>query len=405
MKDIEESKVKVKEGIDNENEDDLKDLKKTSSELQKESILTVTSPSTKFPAASSAVRVRYQKGRGRFVVAAQDIPVGTTLVVEQPVTWALHPDRFGSHCQHCLGQVKAVLPCPSCCGVSFCSLPCRGAALASYHGVECGLNDVLSASGLNIYPSLTIRLMTKFGLDHIWELREKLSSHNDQAGATEEIEKYNSDDFQKAFNLVCHEDKMDEEDHLLRTFVSIFLFKLLKFNNFFGNAAYEETREDELSEKELFIATIILHFTNTFPQNVHDIALLQTPESKRWVNAAQIKSLGAGVFLTSALFNHSCDPSFMRCNFGKGMVSVANRHIRAGEEISECYGQMYYSKGREHRRTELERHYKFECCCLACLEDWPTIKDLQYATGGSETKHQVRAEIIPNSVSTPHHPV
>ena len=96
MKDIEESKLKVKEGIANENEDDLKDLKKTTSEQQKESILTVSSPSRKFPAASSAVRVRYQKGRGRFVVAAEDIPVGTTLVVEQPVTWALHPDRWGA---------------------------------------------------------------------------------------------------------------------------------------------------------------------------------------------------------------------------------------------------------------------------------------------------------------------
>ena len=95
MKDIEESKLKVKEGIANENEDDLKDLKKTTSEQQKESILTVSSPSTKFPAASCAVRVRYQKGRGRFVVAAEDIPVGTTLVVEQPVTWALHPHRWG----------------------------------------------------------------------------------------------------------------------------------------------------------------------------------------------------------------------------------------------------------------------------------------------------------------------
>ena len=39
--------------------------------------------------------------------------------------------------------------------------------------------------------------------------------------------------------------------------------------------------------------------------------------SKRWVNSAEIKSLGAGVFLTGALFNHSCDPSFMRCNVGK----------------------------------------------------------------------------------------
>jgi hypothetical protein len=131
----------------------------------------------------------------------------------------------------------------------------------------------------------------------------------------------------------------------------------------------------------------MLHFTNTFPQNVHDIALLQTSEMKRWVNSSEIKSLGAGVYPTCALFNHSCDPSFMRCNFGKGMVSVANRYvvpteedfsmlrnILAGEEISECYGQMYYSKNLDTRRAELRKHYKFECQCIPCLENWPTIK-------------------------------
>ena len=209
----------------------------------------------------------------------------------------------------------------------------------------------MTSSGLNIYPSLTLRLMTRFGLDKIWGLREKLEKHNDKSGSFggEEEEEYGSDDFVNAFNLVCHEDKMDEEDHLLRTFVTVFLLKLLQFNNYFGTNKIVQTRPSEqggeevlLTDEELFIAKMILHFTNTFPQNVHDIALLQTPEKSRWVNSAQIKSLGAGVYLTSALFNHSCDPSFMRCNFGKGIVSVANRQIKAGEEISECYGQMYY---------------------------------------------------------------
>ena len=39
--------------------------------------------------------------------ASEDIPVGTTLLRESPITWALHPERFGSHCQECLGQVKS----------------------------------------------------------------------------------------------------------------------------------------------------------------------------------------------------------------------------------------------------------------------------------------------------------
>jgi len=76
----------------------------------------------------------------------------------------------------------------------------------------------------------------------------------------------------------------------------------------------------------------------------------------------------------------------MRSNHGKGMVSVTNRLIKAGEEMSECYGQMYYTKNTEQRRSELRKHYKFECCCVACLENWPTVKDMKYAQSGGITK-------------------
>ena len=124
---------------------------------------------------------------------------------------------------------------------------------------------------------------------------------------------------------------------IFRTFVAVFLLKLLQFNNYFGTMTETETFAT-LSERELFIGGLCLHFMICLPQNVHDIAVLETSETKRWVatvmmmsimsmnddiitnrwvNSAEIKSLGAGVFLTGALFNHSCDPSFMRCNVGK----------------------------------------------------------------------------------------
>lgn len=385
LKDTRESLEKITVEEDKLSESPVQATQSTA-EKQKELILNVESQNTKFEAASSSMNVKYQKGRGRFVIAKQDIPVGTTLVVEKPITWAIHPERYGTHCQECLSQIKAVIPCKTCCGVSFCSIKCRDIALSSYHRYECGANHVLIASGLNIYPFLTFRLMAKYGLDHIWSLKDRLTSHDDTSGALGDNE-YRTEDFINTFNLVCHEDKMDSEDHLLRTFVAVFLLKMLQFNNFFGNFT-ENEKFEELSEKELFLGKLLLHFTNTFPQNVHDIALLQTSEMKRWVNSSEIKSLGAGVYPTCALFNHSCDPSFMRCNFGKGMVSVANRNILAGEEISECYGQMYYSKNLDTRRAELRKHYKFECQCIPCLENWPTIKEMQYASGGKETKHQ-----------------
>ena len=353
---------------------------------QSDDILTVTSPHPQFPSASSSLQVRYQRGRGRYVEAGEDIPVGTTLLRESPITWALHPDRFGTHCQECLGQVKSVIPCDECTAVCFCSVTCRDTAVSSYHQYECRANNIIIASGLNIYPAITLRLLTRFGLDHVWSLRESLENHDDTAGANTDT-LYTGDDFINAFNLVSHEDKMTEEEHLLRTFVSVFLLKLLQFNNYFGNFDEDETFQ-ELSEKEEFIGTLLLHFSNSLPQNIHDIALLETSEVRRWVNSAEIKSLGAGVYLTAALFNHSCDPSFMRCNVGKSLVSVTNKNIGQGEEVSECYGQMYYSKSVETRQEQLRKHYKFDCECVACYYNYPTIKELKYACGGAVTKHQ-----------------
>ena len=129
-----------------------------------------------------------------------------------------------------------------------------------------------------------------------------------------------------------------------------------------------------MSESEELIGELLLHFSCSLQQNTHDIAFMQTHSPTRWLASNSIVSLGAGVYLTSALFNHSCDPSFMRANVGKAMVSLANRNLRAGEEISECYGQMYYTREGDNRRRELSSHYKFLCHCLPCLENWPTIK-------------------------------
>ena len=62
--------------------------------------------------------------------------------------------------------------------------------------------------------------------------------------------------------------------------------------------------------------------------------------------------------------------------------------IGQGEEVSECYGQMYYSKSVETRQEQLRKHYKFDCECVACYYNYPTIKELKYACGGAVTKHQ-----------------
>jgi len=47
-----------------------------------------------FPAAHKSVEIVYENQRGRFGVAVDDIDLGTTIIKEDPITYALHPVSF-----------------------------------------------------------------------------------------------------------------------------------------------------------------------------------------------------------------------------------------------------------------------------------------------------------------------
>ena len=109
LKDISEGRAKVTAAKQQAaGEERVEASKTTDPEQDKEDILTVSKPSEQFPAANKAISVRFQKGRGRYVVANEDIPVGTTLVVEQPVTWACTQRGLCS----CMSRVELLTICP-----------------------------------------------------------------------------------------------------------------------------------------------------------------------------------------------------------------------------------------------------------------------------------------------------
>ena len=77
---------------------------------------------------------------------------------------------------------------------------------------------------------------------------------------------------------------------IFRTFVAVFLLKLLQFNNYFGTLT-ETASFATLSERELFTGGLCLHFMICLPQNVHDIAVLETSETRRWVATMRMMTL------------------------------------------------------------------------------------------------------------------
>ncbi len=55
------------------------------------------------------------------------------------------------------------------------------------------------------------------------------------------------------------------------------------------------------------------------------------------------------------------------------MIFVAKRNISAGDEVTDCYGIHHLSIEKKDRLEALDRGYAFDCACIACKADFPTL--------------------------------
>ena len=92
---------------------------------------------------------------------------------------------------------------------------------------------------------------------------------------------------------------------LMRTLVSVFLMKCLKKTKFYGGTV--TSPEDDLA-----VSQVIHQVLSSCPANTHEIYSLSTPTLDKWSPMASLEDLGAGLYPTAALFNHSCDPNIVR---------------------------------------------------------------------------------------------
>ena len=102
----------------------------------------------------------------------------------------------------------------------------------------------------------------------------------------------------------------------------------MKNNGFFG--APPQPGDYSLTNDEAFVASVILRLINVCPCNCHDISEFETPTFEKFTPACSKVSIGAGIYPSLALMNHSCDASFMRCNKGNEVICVSNRFIKEG---------------------------------------------------------------------------
>lgn len=181
-----------------------------------------------------------------------------------------------------------------------------------------------------------------------------------------------SHDYRRVYSMVCHEKLRPTYSFLQYAFMSTFLVKILDANHFFDSDI--SGRAGDLCENDrIFIGSLILRNLQILQFNSHEVFdLLKSSK----MATRQTVAIGAALYTTLALFNHSCNPSIVRYFKNTEVHVVSIRNLKPGERISENYGPLYSQNVKAERQKKLKDFYWFDCNCEACEENWPVFADM-----------------------------
>ncbi|XP_050719553.1 SET and MYND domain-containing protein 4-like isoform X3 [Eriocheir sinensis] len=328
----------------------------------------------RFLSATKKIDIHYDNNMGRYAVAAEDIEPGDVLVTEKPFAAVLNREEYGNHCQKCFKTTKAPIPCKKCSAVLFCSVECRQSSY--FHTIECSILDLLFGSGMSINCFLAFRLLTQYPLSYFLDMKEKLQEEENPKETTDNKEVYDPADFMRLYQLVCHSQHRTPEDLFHRCIMIVFLLKALKKTKYFEGK--DGGSGDKVSDVEVFAGSLLLRFLQIVQFNAHEVSEFYLLGPKTF-DGAKNETLGAAIYPTLALFNHSCHSAQVRYFSGNQVITKAIRNLRKGDIVPENYGQSFPSKKRSERKLELADRYWFDCNCEACQQDWPMYKEMDNA--------------------------
>lgn len=196
------------------------------------------------------------------------------------------------------------MPCFGCVDVVFCSKKCRNVAIYSYHKFECGLLETMWDSGASINCQMAMRLISQRPLSYFRSIRDQLTD----TLSVDEINELPSHDYRRVHSLVCHEKERPVYNFLQYAFMATFLVKLLEANHYFDSDNSGNTG-DLCEDDKVLIGGLLLRNLQVLQFNSHEVFdLLKSSKT----SARQTVAIGAALYTTLALFNHSCNPCIVR---------------------------------------------------------------------------------------------
>lgn len=306
-------------GIEAKIEEIEKSRKNKPTSPPKRDIVLYTNPDIftggdEYISAHSKIGFLQDSYQGRYAVATDHIPVGTIIVQERPHCSVVDANHALTNCQHCFNSTSQPIACHGCSNVVFCSTLCERLANRSYHRSECPILQTLFESGASVNCLLALRIISQTHFSNFNDKKNKLKDYfNDQCKKGIIKKKcYRFDDYDNVFFL-CRNEHLNKKDELIRfSVMANFLLRLLKYGKYFPF----ETKDDILKDEELYIGALLFRHLQLLRFNAHEISELTNPSKpinvRGLISNYENITIGAGLYPTLALFNHSCDPSIVR---------------------------------------------------------------------------------------------
>ncbi|XP_005110357.2 SET and MYND domain-containing protein 4 [Aplysia californica] len=360
------------------------------------------------PQATAAVTLTITPDQGRFLVANQSFPKGSTLIVERPFAAVLLPEHYESHCHHCFTALPSnPVGCCQCSAVRFCNESCRDAAWSLYHKVECPFLDLLHSVGV---AHLSLRIVLTATLPY---LKDFLKNPARYRSADEiPIKGVNRDgvydrSYLSVFDLMTHEGTTASQDMLQYSLTAALLLVTLVQAEFFDGVPgisewaeemktpsgkqSEKNRENgkhpNVPEEVRYIGAALLRHILQLVCNAHAITSLQAQscrgeddwgsggdmshnasvEADSLQNVQQVR-IATAIYPTASLMNHSCDPTIISSFMGDVLIVRNIKDVKKGDEIYNCYGPHYCRMRTGERQEVLKSQYHFDCLCEACAQ-------------------------------------
>ncbi|CAC5395091.1 unnamed protein product [Mytilus coruscus] len=328
--------------------------------------------------ASSAVTMKYDKDRGRYLQATCKIPAGSVIIAEKPYATVLLPDHYQTHCHHCIGQLTAILPCRRCSSVLYCSETCRQQSWSVYHQIECQYLDICHSIGI---AHLSLRIVLTSGHQHLLDFRDKMSvsefyqNENRIGGVTEEGTY--SKTYLSVYDLMTHALDIETPDSFQYTLTALLLLTILKKSGWLekktGDDKITNDNTDDItklqfSQDDLYIGGLLLRHIEQLVCNAHAITELQVTQTSdtSLVDSKSQERIATAIYPTTSLMNHSCDPSIIP-GFDKDILVVrVIKDVEVDEEIFNCYGPHHKRMSTMERQQALKTQYFFTCRCPSC---------------------------------------